>query len=280
VAAAMAPWLAVQGLVRLGIVQIGRLRLAAEVAPERRTGLVFLAGAVLPYLLIGAYFIGYESPAWTPPMATGREFLAAAELYFAYALGPGTRRVPLLAALAVIGFIALGGLLALRALVLGHPQERLRAGGLVLFVGVGIALGVAIALARGGYGQRMPDRYALFAALPLLGAVFAWELYAPRRLAAVAVATLAVGLVVLLPYNIRAGFEWRNWYRDGMRAVERDIAAGVPIPELAARHRQFLMHWDEDWLRESMQMLHEEGIGPFAAARLARAPETGPEPRR
>ena len=281
VAAAMAPWLAAHAAVRLGRDRIGPLRLAAPGVPaDRRTGGVLLAGALLPYALTGVYFIGYVSPDWAPPLASPRQFLSAAEIYFAYALGPGTRRFAFYSGLVVLGFVVLGGLLALRAAFAGRPQERLRASGLVLFIGVGVALGLAIALARGGYGQRMPDRYALFAALPLLGAVFAWELYAPRRLGAAAVTALGIGLVALLPYNIRTGFEWRNYYLGGMRAVEADIAAGVPIPELAARHRSFLMHWDEDGLQARMRMLRDARIGPFAAARATAAPEPEPEARR
>ncbi len=283
VAAAMAPWLAAHAAVRLGFDRIGPLRLAPAGLPaDRRTGRLLLVGAILPYAAIAVYFIGYERPPWSPPLASPREFLSAAEVYFAYALGPGTRRLPLLlAAIAVLAFAVLGGLLALRAFFAPkRPEERLRAGGLVLFIGVGIFLGLAIALSRGAYEYRMPDRYALFAALPLLGAAFAWELYAPRRFGAAAVTALAIVLVALLPYNIRMGLEWRDWYRAGMAAVQADIAAGVPIPELAARHRPFLMHWTEDGLRERMRMLSQAGIGPFAAAREKPVSETTPETQR
>jgi hypothetical protein len=83
-------------------------------------------------------------------------------------------------------------------------------------------------------------------------------------------------LVVLWPANIRAGLEWRSYYVRGMR--ESDIAAGVPIPEMAARHRPFPMHWDEDGLRARMRMLREAGIGPFAASRDMPDPDPGGVP--
>jgi hypothetical protein len=76
----------------------------------------------------------------------------------------------------------------------------------------------------------------------------------------------AILLVVILPLNVRAGFEWRDWYVGGMRKVEADIDSGVPIPELAARHYPFLMHWSEDRLRTAMHHLHDAGIGPFSSA--------------
>ena len=51
-----------------------------------------------------------------------------------------------------------------------------------------------------------------------------------------------------------------------MAATERDIAEGRPIAEIAARNRNFLMHWNEDTLRESMHMLRSARSGPFAQA--------------
>ena len=52
-----------------------------------------------------------------------------------------------------------------------------------------------------------------------------------------------------------------------MRKVEADIVGGVSIPELAARHYPFLMHWSEDRLRNAMYHLHDAGIDPFSSAR-------------
>ncbi len=115
-AVAMAPWLAAEGAVQLGA--------------RRWTGLGLIAAALLTFAVIGAYFIGYERPPWSPEPATLPQFRVAAESYFAYALGPGARRVALPAATAVLAFIACGGLLAARAGLLDRT-ERLRACGLV-----------------------------------------------------------------------------------------------------------------------------------------------------
>ena len=277
-AAAMSPWLAAHGFARLGGARIGPWRFApAAKHGSLWVGCIFVAGAVLPFLMIGVYFIGYERPPWSPPLATPYAFLRAAKDYFALALGPGTLRFSArLAALVLVSFIGLGAFFALRAAIGGRPEERLRASGLVLFIGAGLALGLVIALARGSYDYRMPDRYALFAVLPLLGAALAWEFYAPKRLGRTMVAALALSLIMLLPANTIGGFIWRNWYVDGMRSVEADIAAGIPIPELAERHYAFLLHWNKDHLRERMYMLHAAGIGPFADAELCAPPCDAP----
>lgn len=264
--AALAPWLAAQGAVRVGLNQIGPFRIGPKTPvsqADRRIGVAFIAGAALTFGVIGMYFIGYVSPPWSPQPASPAEFLTAAQNYFAYALGPGARRYSVFAAVAVVGFIGCGCLLAVRATLFQPLDERLRAGGIALFIGSGTALGLAIAYARGSYEGRLPDRYALFAVLPLLGAVFAWQLYAPRKLAKLAVAGPLVAFVLFLPLNIRAGFAWRDWYVAGMSALEADMAANLPIRQLAARHHEFLMHWSEERLREAMQMLRDAGLGPL-----------------
>lgn len=262
VAAAMAFWAGALGLAHLGAAGLG----ASGPPRSRATAAICLGGGLLAYLMIALYFVGYVRPPWSPALAGPDAFLAAARTYFAYAFGPGGQRLEPVRAAVALAVISGGGLLALRALLRGPADERPRALGIVLFVGSTTALGLAIALARGGYPGRMPDRYALFAALPLVGAALAWTLYAPARLGRVVVAGLVVAFLVLLPLNVKAGLRWRAWYVDGMARVEADLAAGVDVPELAERHRQFLMHWSEERLRAGMAMLRDAGVGPFAAA--------------
>jgi hypothetical protein len=52
-----------------------------------------------------------------------------------------------------------------------------------------------------------------------------------------------------------------------MRAVEQDIAAGVPRGELAHRHFKFLLHWNEELAGNAIGWLRDTGRGPFAAVR-------------
>ena len=110
----------------------------------------------------------------------------------------------------------------------------------------------------------MPDRYAILSVISLIGAFFVWLLYGSGHARRLLPGVLTLALLLFLPLNLQTAAGWRNWYVQGMQAVEHDIAAKVPINELARRHRAFLMHWSEDRLRDGMMMLRDAGIGPFS----------------
>jgi hypothetical protein len=115
----------------------------------------------------------------------------------------------------------------------------------------------------------------LFSVPTLCASYFVWELYAPASPRRWLQSALCVIMLALLPWNTREGFGlpgrydigWRGWYVTGMNAVEHDIDAGVPRLEMARRHREFLMHWDEAKLAAGMRMLRDARIGPFSRLR-------------
>jgi hypothetical protein len=161
--------------------------------------------------------------------------------------------------------------------VRARGAERQRAFGLLSFAGGCGVLALAIGWGRAATDMvsGMPMRYVLFAVPALCATYFIWELYgsdAGRRGLETA---LCVAMIVLLPWNTREGFGlpgrydmgWRGWYVTGMNAVEQDIEKGMPRLEMASRHREFLMHWDEQKLAAGMRMLHDAHIGPFSRLR-------------
>jgi hypothetical protein len=244
---------------------------------DARVAVVLIAGIALSAAAAGAYFIGYESPPWSPPLATPAQFIVAAKAYFAMATGVwfralpfGSRGAELAAAAGVVAVSCVGGLLALWGFVRRWRTDGARGLGLALFIGSGLALGVLIAAGRGAYPYQMPARYALFSAMPLLAALAAWEFYAPRLPARTIGALAALGFLLLLPLNAKAGFTWRDWYLDGVRQVEADIAERRPPAAIASRHFPFLMHWCESCLAEAIARLRDAGIGPFARLREPR----------
>ena len=155
--------------------------------------------------------------------------------------------------------------------VLRHKgQDRHRALGVLLFFSSLAVFALAIGWGRSGLVPTvgMPIRYVLLAVPAFCTAFFVWELYGSRKLRTTAQRGLLLGMCLLIPFNTMAGFQWRNWYRAGMDAVEHDLLAGTPRSLLAERHRAFLIHWwDETKLADSMRMLHEAGIGPLAQMR-------------
>lgn len=253
---ALAPWVMVSGM-----------RFLRDRTPSVATagpGFALMGSAIFSVLLIRIYFIGYEHPSWSPPLANFQQFMVAAEAYFALALGPAAKWFPKPAAIFVLAMLLGGLFLSLRAFWTNRSEDRARSGTLALFIACGCALGVAISLARGAYPYPMPDRYALFSVQPLLASAYAVQLYAGPRPRRVLLNGLALLFFLLLPLNTTAGFYWRDWYDEGMRRVEADIEASVPIPELVERNYGFLLHWDKDLLQRSIRALNEKGIGPFA----------------
>ena len=85
-------------------------------------------------------------------------------------------------------------------------------------------------------------------------------------------AALAAGLALLFPLNTWMGFERRAWFGAGFSAFEHDLASGASKRDLARRHHEFMLHWDESLMAASLQQLHDAGIGAFAGWN----PEPGP----
>ncbi|HET6468159.1 MAG TPA: hypothetical protein VFG43_07250 [Geminicoccaceae bacterium] len=259
VALPMVLWLALLGATRLA---------AAEAWGAGRGGALLPLGAAAAALLLGgAYFSGWERPTWVEPAGTLRQVLRTLEFYLAYGFGPGGRWLRHPAAARALLLLASGALLAARAAWRGPAAERPRALGILAFLAGAGGLALAIAWGRSGVRGQMPDRYALFSVMGLLGAWYAWQLYGAARQRRIVARLVALAVLVMLPFNLRAGWEWRGWYDAGMGAVEADLAAGVPRLELAERHRVVLMHWNEAFLADAMGKLRDAGLGPFRALR-------------
>ena len=153
-------------------------------------------------------------------------------------------------------------------LAMARGDQRRRAVALGCFFGGAVVLELLVGYGRAGLvrTEGLPDRYALLAAPALFAAWFAWQLFGPSRWATAVHLTLLLTVLLLLPGNVGKGHEWRDWYTSGMRGVERDIDAGATPNEIAARHGDFLMHWNHEYLARSIELLRKERIGPFAEA--------------
>ena len=268
-AIALAPWAAWVGM--------AQLREARAAHRSSTRGALLLASAIAAPLLVGVYFIGYVRPWWNPPNPGPLPTLKTTLRFLALAWGAAARNAYAISIVAIVLVLAATLFVLVRALARARGAERQRAFGLLSFAGGCGVLALAIGWGRAATDMvsGMPMRYVLFAVPALCATYFIWELYAaesPRRWLE---AALCVAMLVLLPWNTEAGFglpgrpgaSWRGWYVTGMKSVEQDIRNGVPRLEMASRHREFLMHWDEQKLAAGMRMLHDAHIGPFSGLR-------------
>jgi hypothetical protein len=144
-------------------------------------------------------------------------------------------------------------------------QARCAALGLAGFLG---AVGLLVLLtghARAGYAPVTPSRYMLLSVPALCAAYLVWEFYG-WRMARPAQAVLLAVVIAILPINASRGFTWRDWYVNGMKAVEADIAAGMAPGDLAQRHRAFLLHWNQELLAQHIKLLRDHGHPAFQPA--------------
>jgi hypothetical protein len=238
-------------------------------APQRRWSDIFLVfAATVAVILTGLYFIGYQQPTWLPPHPGVGAAIEATFQFLGLGFGPIARNW--WQALAAISFSLLvsSGVVGLLALARIGNEERLRALGMLIFLGNFVLYAIAIGWGRapalpifGGW----PLRYVLFAAPALCIGFFMWELYGSPRVRGVVQWALLLLLIGLLPFNTVHAFNAMNWFVEQDKPLTYDLMMGEPAPVLAERHKTVLMHWSStEELAGYMRMLRDKGMGPFA----------------
>ncbi len=226
--------------------------------------------------IVGAlYFVGYAHPWWNPPNPGIVPSAKVTLKVLALGLGPGVGAAwkPWLAV--ATASVAVTAWVALRAIRERRGGERAATWGAVV-IGLNLLGFVAlIGWVRAGYVPMfgIPIRYALLG-VPVWCAVYLfWERFAsgvPRRIAQGGLAAIAL---VLLPFNLRAGYtDFARWYHEGMTAVRTDLDRGLSVAEVASRHQGFLVHpWTPERLAEHMRFLEASGVAPFNRATTKQA---------
>ena len=229
-------------------------------------GRFLIACAAIALCLVGLYFVGYNRPDWNPPSPGIGATLKTAAKFVAFGFGPVAAKSWALFVMLTFGILVPSGAVAVLGTIRHRGWERHRALGVLLFCSILAVFALAIGHGRAGLVPTvgLPMRYVLLAAIAFFTAFFVWELYGHPRWKTTVQRGLLLMMCLLLPLNTLAGFGWRDWYVQGMKAVEQDLLAGTPRSILAEQHRDFLVHWwDENKLAEHMQMLHDAEIGLF-----------------
>jgi hypothetical protein len=225
------------------------------------------SAAVLSLVLCAVYFVGFDSSPWNAASPGPTTALATFGKFVALGLGPlADYSWPLFGVLAA-GTLVCAGAALLWALP-RRDEDRIRLVGLLAFLAAALVLAALVGWGRAGRAAetgRMPTRYVLLAAPGMCAAYFAILLYAPRRWRSFGPAALALLVTLAFPLNTHLGLKRRAWFGEGFASFERDQAAGASAQELARRHHEFMLHWDEQMMVEGLRRLHEADIGPFAA---------------
>jgi hypothetical protein len=232
--------------------------------PSARVALGWTIAALFILLL---YSRGYGGSA-RPATADGWGSLAKTTIEFlSLVVGPSAALLWPYSGLAVVAALALTGALLTGALV-REPAERLRAFGLLCFLGAMISLAIGVAWGRTGTIRLagFADRYVTLA-VPLACAIsLCWQIYGGAVSSRLVPMILLVGMCVLVWPNSRAGLEHGRANRASAASLRRDIDAGLPLYKLVRRYTPFL-YPSQDVLEANLTMMRRHGIRQFAALR-------------
>jgi hypothetical protein len=234
---------------------------------DRRVSGILLGSVALVVAESCLYFVGYER-AWSPPPVGLVAKAQIALLVLSYQFGLGSHLgFRSFGAVTVLLWVATAVCFALAAWK-KRDQELVRPLAFAMFAANAVVFALAIGWARASWVKDfgVPTRYVLFAVPAAVACFIAWEVWGGPVWRRWMPRALAVILLVLLPWNTRAGsLYFSDWYDRGMTTLHRDVRTGMPMGELARKHQPFLIHW---WkpadLETRMRWLKEAGIEPFA----------------
>jgi hypothetical protein len=207
----------------------------------RRDGLITLGLAVASVAMVGLYFVGYHN---TPGTAAGApvpetgliDALKASFRILCVSFGPVVVPYVRPLGLTLLGLI-LASAVVLSRTWLGQPRERLRALGLLLFLGATVGLLLVVGRVRAGLGwQWHLGGIYLNMAIPALCATYLTGILYGRPAIGELVQTMlfALSCLFFLPNFERAITDGQRWH-ESQQAIKRDIQAGVPPSIIAAR---------------------------------------------
>ena len=237
----------------------GASRLARRVA---------VGASVVAVVETGLYFVSWEPATWYPDNPGPPETIETAVKLLTLAWGPVAADGYALFVLLTAAVLGPAVVVLLRA-VRRPGAERRPALAIGLFLAGIVATAGAIAYGRAALvpTEGLADRYVITTVPVLVAGWLAVQRFGPLGVRRAVQLLVVVAALALLPLNWRQGYDWRDWYVGEMRAVEREIDQGVTAQELARRHGEFLMHWNEEELVARIDLLRQEGLGPIGDVR-------------
>ena len=212
----------------------------------KRDCLLVMGLALLAVLLVGLYFVGYNkalgiAAVFGPAEVSLKTSLETSVQVLSISLGPAVKPYWRLAGLGVLALLLLSVAVLIVAL-LKEPRERLRALGLLLFIGATGSLVLIVGWARAGLGEEyvLSGVYLNMALPALCCAYFIWIVYGKPGISTLVQMCLFTGMCLFFLPNLASGLGVGRYFSSLRQAFEQDMRAGVPPFILAERHIAFL----------------------------------------
>jgi hypothetical protein len=230
----------------------------------RRDGAILLGLVGSAAGLVVLSFVGEKGVGAHPPSPSLAATMETAAHFFVMAVGPrGVMTMPF-SALAFL-LLVVGCVLALVALR-RRPEERWRVGGLLVYLGAFLVLGLAVGWGRAGAGGVDAARGTRFVtlALPLLCWCFFVAVLAPAGLMRFVPPALCAVTLALLPLNVREGLQYGEQRAGVLDEVRGDIRKGAS-PEALTRQWSAVIYpgGDPDYFQGQLEWLQKTGQGPY-----------------
>jgi hypothetical protein len=237
----------------------------------KRDCLLVMGVGVLAVLLVGLYFVDYAN---APGTAAGQP-VAAVSLkatletsiqVLSITLGPAVKPYWRLVGSVMLMLLLLSMAILMLA-VLKEPRERLRALGLLLFIGAAGSLVLIVGRARAGLGEEyVLSGIYLNMALPALCCVyFIWIVYGSPAIKSIVQICLFIMPCLFFMPNLANGLGIGRYFSTSRQLFEQDIRAGVPPFILAERHITFLNPATDDinGIASLLRQMQQAGIPQF-----------------
>jgi hypothetical protein len=232
---------------------------------NRRLIMLRLVPSISSLVLLCLYFVHYHPSPFTQMKVTPIDSLRTAAEITTLGLGGGVSRFGVAGRVFTLGLVTSTLVLTMRACLRQCAFERRRALGVLLAIVTCLAAGLVTGWGRTSLYGSLPLRYTVLS-VPLFCLIyFAWEIYGSNKSRRVMQITLFTVVCLLLPFNTFAGLIYQQAYRQGMRALERDILAGKSPQELAETHGKLLAAWwDPAALADRIRLLQASHMSGFA----------------
>jgi hypothetical protein len=246
----------------LWLLYTGARYLRSEAREVKRNGLVLISFALAAILEAGFYFVGYSKGSAVPTSPSLWAALMTSVQLLSVSFGPrlGVAGWPY-SGLILLGLFVFSGA-ALVFTYAAQPEERPRAGALLMFLAAGTCLVLAVGWGRAAMGPQagFEARYVTFLIPALSCLYFIWEIYhreAIRSLMQICLFALACSVFW---QNVADAVAFGSNRCAQAERLERDVRAGVPMYLLVRKYSPALFHPTHT---RYMPLLHRAGIGVF-----------------